>query len=53
MKARITYLWGDWPSYWVADRRYCKDDFDRRLFDLLKDSGKRCIQIGAVCIERL
>jgi len=53
MKANITYMWGDWPSYRVSSREDCKDDTDRSAYDALETTGDQCVQMGKVCIERI
>jgi hypothetical protein len=55
MKVKFTVMIGqNWATYSVADRRYCKSEFDKKLWDQLADMpGEKCIQMGKTCIERL
>ena len=53
MKAKITYLWGEYDSYYVTNRSECKDATDRSIYDQLAKTGFKCMIMGKVCIERL
>lgn len=54
MRAKITYLEGDFHSYIVASKEECRDCVDRFAYDALKGwPDEKCVQVGKVCVERL
>ena len=54
MRAKITYLEGDFPSYIVSSKEECRDCVDRFAYDALKGQpNEKCVQVGKVCVERL
>lgn len=52
MKAKITYMWGEWPTYLVMCREDCRDEVDRSAYDELVRSGRLTLQMGKVCVEK-
>jgi len=52
MKARITYMVGNWTSYIVSSREECRDNTDASAYDELVRDG-RTVQMGKVCVERI
>lgn len=52
MKAKITYMWGAWPTYSVERREDCKDEVDRSAYDAFVRSGGRVVQMGKVCVNK-
>ena len=53
LEAKITYLFGDFPYYYVSSRDACHDDTDRSAYDELLRSNDHSIQMGKVCVERV
>ena len=54
MRAKITYLEGDFPSYIVSSREECRNCVDHFVYDVLKGwPDDKCVQVGKVCVERL
>ena len=53
MKAKITYMWDAWPTYYAECREDCKDAVDRSAYDEFVRSSGRVVQMGKVCVEKL
>ena len=43
----------NYVSYIVSSRTECRDNTDRSAYDALEFTGEKCVQMGAVCVERL
>ena len=52
MKAKITFMEGDWPSYYVENQDDCKDATDLSAYLEFIASGGQTIQMGKACVEK-
>jgi hypothetical protein len=52
MKAKITYMYGNWEFYFVNSCEECRDSMDCSSYKEFLKSGGQTITMGKVLIER-